>query len=310
MRSATLTFAPNHRPIANELISRHSSLIEKTLEYHLAGAIASELLLRGRTFELLRTDCDRDGHDLVIWANGITRHIQLKSQIAGGRSREVTAQTALTRRSSACIIWMTYDPTTLRPCASRFFGGAPGERIPALGSKIAVHSRGKGPRPDHRIIAASRFETVATIEELVNRLFGIGRHEIEILTRHMAGRPEPDEQWLAQIRSGNFGAIPSDLNWSTSHSFAHLIDGYALLQDEGHPNSEVFADEALSVATQTGKWVGDARDLWISLFLEHRRWRFSGPYRPDREQEHMLNILVRQLREKLSLESYQSDLAI
>ena len=48
------------------------------LEYHLSGAVTSELLLRGQSFELLRTDCDRDGYDLVIEANGVIRHIQLK----------------------------------------------------------------------------------------------------------------------------------------------------------------------------------------------------------------------------------------
>lgn len=70
-------------------LSHQSTLIEKTLEYHLCGAIASELLLRGYSYELLRSDRDLTGYDLVIDANGFTRHIQLKTQIAGGKAAEV-----------------------------------------------------------------------------------------------------------------------------------------------------------------------------------------------------------------------------
>ncbi len=83
----------------------------------------------------------------------------------------------LADKPSACILWMTYDPATLRPLSWRFFGGAPGEKIPSLGDRLARHSRGnrlgeKGRRPNHRIIPTGLFERIDDIGRLVDRLFG------------------------------------------------------------------------------------------------------------------------------------------
>ncbi|QDC37748.1 hypothetical protein [Sphingobium fuliginis] len=271
------------------------------LEYHLSGAITSELLIRDQPFELLRTDCDRDGYDLVIEANGIIRHIQLKGQVLGGTAREVTAHVNLATKPSACIIWMTYDPLTMRPVSYRFFGNPPGEKIPPLGDRIATHSRGKKKqRPDHRVIFAKRFEKVADLEELVDRLFGRRHPDVSALIDHMAAQPEPTEPWLAAVRTGRFNAIPEDCDWESSAVLAHLIDGYALLEEQGREEAGLFADEALSAAGKTGRWPGGARDLWIALFLEHRRWRFASPHEPDPGQRTLLDTLVRQLREALT----------
>ena len=297
----TLTPATIRNAAAREQLSRHSSLIEKVLEYHLSGAVTSELLLRDQPFELLRTDCDRDGYDLVIEANGVIRHIQLKGQVLGGAAREITAHVNLATKPSACIIWMTYDPGTMRPLSYRFFGGGPGERIPPLGNQIATHSRGKKKqRPDHRVISAKRFDRLASLDELVDRLFGSKPSDIADLINHMAELPEPAEQWLAAVRSGRFDAIPENCDWESSAGLAHLIDGYALLQHDGNGDAGSSADAALAAATRTGRWQGSARDLWISLFLEHRRWRFADPQQPDAGQRALLDTLVRQLREALT----------
>jgi len=85
----TLTPATIRNAAAREQLSRHSSLIEKVLEYHLSGAVTSELLLRDQPFELLRTDCDRDGYDLV-------RNIRSLS-VEQGRNVPAAALTALAR---------------------------------------------------------------------------------------------------------------------------------------------------------------------------------------------------------------------
>lgn len=271
------------------------------LEYHLSGAVTSELLLRDLPFELLRTDCDRDGYDLVIEANSIIRHIQLKGQVLGGAAREVTAHVNLATKPSACMIWMTYDPLTMRPVSYRFFGNPPGKRIPPLGDQIATHSRGKKkPRPDHRVIAAKRFEKLTGLEALVDHLFGRHHPDISALIDHMAALPEPAEPWLAAVRAGRFDAIPEDCDWDSSAALAHLIDGYALLEEQGRGEADLVADEALSVAGRTGSWPSGARDLWIALFLEHRRWRIADSHEPDAGQRALLDTLVRQLREALT----------
>jgi len=181
-------------------LAHHYSLIEKVLEYHFSGAVTSELLLRDQPFELLRTDCDRDVYDLVIEANGIIRHIQLKGQVLGGAAGQVTAHVKLADKPSACILWMTYDPATLRPISWRFFGGAPGERIPSLGDRLARHSRGnrlgeKGLRPNHRIIPTGLFERIDDIGHLVDRLFGTadGRRSEETVPS-ILGQPDRERR--------------------------------------------------------------------------------------------------------------------
>jgi hypothetical protein len=220
----------------------------------------------------------------------------------GGRSREIGAHVELATKPSGCIIWMTYDSLTLRPVSWRFFGGGPGERIKPLGNRIGRHSRGdKGFRPDQRIIKARDFEKMGSIEELVDQLFGRANHEIAALLAHMAQQPEPNgDPWLHMVREGNFAAIPQNCDWESSGELAHLIDGYALLDQARGCDPAIFADEALSVATQTGRWPGGARDLWIVLFLEHRRWRLAEPHEPDSAQRALLDTLVHQLRETLA----------
>ncbi|WP_336972531.1 hypothetical protein [Sphingobium aromaticiconvertens] len=296
-----------HTPIAspNSRLARHSMLIEKTLEYHLSGAITGELLRRNQPWELLRTDCDRDGYDLVIEAGGVTRHIQLKAQVQGGASREITAHVNLANKPSACIIWMTYDPATLRPVSYRFFGGTPASPIPALGNKPARHSRGnkdglKGERPLHRVIPVQRFEPVIEVADLVDRLFGAAPDpEWERLIAMMASANETAfEPWLAEVRSGNFAAIPQEIDWDHSAALADLIDGYALANDLGFTDTSEFLLERHAAATASGFWPGQSHELWLTLFLEHRRQRFAGR-EPDTTQRILLDRLVQQLREGL-----------
>lgn len=158
-------------------ISHRSSALEKVLEYRFLGLLGAELWRRGIEFEVLRSDVDDNGHDLVIEADGILRHIQLKAMMKGGKRADVTVNTRLAAKSSGCVIWMTYDPVTLDLGAFRWFGGKPGEPLQGLGDKVARHSKGnvageKTLRPAHRVIPRGAFETLGSISELADRLFG------------------------------------------------------------------------------------------------------------------------------------------
>src|SRR6476620_10460783 len=63
-----------------------SSCLEKVLEHRFLAELTSALWLGGvRDFEVLRSDVDSHGYDLVIEANGILRHIQLKAMVCGGK---------------------------------------------------------------------------------------------------------------------------------------------------------------------------------------------------------------------------------
>jgi len=101
--------------------------------------------------------------------------------------------------------------------------------------------------------------------------------------------------WLAQVRLGIFAAIPSTLDWKGSHGLAYLIDGYELAGQrlwEG-------ANERLAQAEGTGNWRGDSLSLWLSLFVEHRRYYFHGGYDPSPGEFQLYDGLCRTLREML-----------
>lgn len=160
-------------PHPNARLAMDSTLIEKALEHQLTGAIMARLLLRGQRYELLYGLFDRDGYDLVIEAGGIMRHIQLKAVVAAGKRARFTMSTRLAAKPSGCAIWISWDPVTITRTGFRFFGDAPGRPLPNLGERMARHTRGKkAERPDHREISGSRFESVADLDALVDRLFG------------------------------------------------------------------------------------------------------------------------------------------
>ena len=59
-----------------------------------------------------------------------------------------------------------------------WFGGAPGERMPALGEIVARHTKPNGmlkkaDRPAHRVIAKSRFASLDSIDDVIARLIGV-----------------------------------------------------------------------------------------------------------------------------------------
>lgn len=162
---------------AGARLCHRSSSLEKVLEYQFLGALTRELVRRDAEFEILRSDVDDGGHDLVIEAGDVLRHIQLKAMIKGGKRDDVTVNTRLARKASGCVVWMTYDPDTLELGPFRWLGGLPGERLPDIGDRVARHSKGNGKgekkeRPAHRVIPRGQFEVLEAISDLVDRLFG------------------------------------------------------------------------------------------------------------------------------------------
>ena len=172
------TTAPDGDKVAHNLTSSHlSSAREKVLEYRFLAEVTAELYRRGLEFDVLRSDVDALGHDLVMEANGIIRHIQLKTTYRGGKSARVTSNIRLATRPSGCLIWMIYDPHTLDITAFRWFGGVPGAALPDLGKRVAKHSRGnaggtKNERPAHRVLPRRVFASIGDIAALVDQLFG------------------------------------------------------------------------------------------------------------------------------------------
>jgi hypothetical protein len=157
--------------------SHDSSLREQALGHRFLGDLLSLMWRVGRRdIEVLKSEVDRAGYDIVLEANGIIRHVQLKSSFVGSTVREVSVSTKLLAKPGGCVIWLEFEPDTLSIKRYLWFGGGPGSALPDLGSKISRHSRAnskgqKLERPMHRVVSKGRFEPLQEINLLVGRMF-------------------------------------------------------------------------------------------------------------------------------------------
>jgi hypothetical protein len=147
---------------------------------HLFSAEVMKLLWLGGTWrlEVLKPQVDDGGYDLVLEANGIIRHVQLKSSKRGSKVTEVQLNMMLAQKPSGCVVFMRFDPDTLTLGPFGFFGGAPGTRLPDIEAmKVGKHTKRNAEgvrleRPGIRCVPLSEFDRVDTIGELVTLLFG------------------------------------------------------------------------------------------------------------------------------------------
>lgn len=157
----------------------NSSYREILIEHLFIGEIMRKLWLKGITqFEVLQPQVDDSGYDLVIEANGVVRHIQLKSSFEAASTGQVKASLRLALKPSACVVWVRFNPDTVALGPFLWFGAAPGLPIPELGNfRVAKHTRAnaqgiKQERPNQRSIPRSAFEHVPDYDALVLKLFG------------------------------------------------------------------------------------------------------------------------------------------
>jgi hypothetical protein len=178
-RTTSMINLVSERNVTASEQSVYSSYREMLLEHLFAGAIMKHLWLKGYSrLEILKSQVDDSGYDLILEANNVVRHIQLKSSHIGSTTSRVNINVALARKPSGCVIWMSFDTKTLDFEYFQWFGGDAGEKLPDLGIfKKATHTKRnaqgeKTERPNIRIVPKGDFSRVDTIEELVTRLFG------------------------------------------------------------------------------------------------------------------------------------------
>src|SRR5262249_25376016 len=147
----------------------------------------------GATVEVLRSEVDASGYDVVFECNGRLRHVQLKTSKPDAKASGQKVNVALAAKPSGCIVWIVRheDRQAGRMrVASLFFGGEAGQPLPSLdGFKVAKHTKGnsegvKKERLAIRVVPKSRFTVVGTTRELVRKLFGLQeRADREALTQ-------------------------------------------------------------------------------------------------------------------------------
>ena len=158
--------------------SVHSSLREKIVEHRLIADILQFFWKRGIVdVEVLKSEFDAAGYDLVLSTKNIVRHIQLKAILQDGSRRDVTVNLNLQSKVSGCVVWLDVD-LDLNITRFRWFGSGPGQPLPDMTAwKVGKHSKAdstgkKNERPNHRILPLSKFEELATLGELVSKLVG------------------------------------------------------------------------------------------------------------------------------------------
>lgn len=100
---------------------------EKLLEHLLIGELLKYSWLQaGAELEVSQPALDRAGHDVVLEANGVTRHVQLKSSSSKSKTASQTIHMGLACKPSGCVLWTQFDPSTFALGPFFLFAGDPG----------------------------------------------------------------------------------------------------------------------------------------------------------------------------------------
>ena len=128
--------------------------------------------------EILRSEFDAGGYDLVLSHRSITRHVQLKSKIVGGSTSSVNISLNLTMKPSGCVLWVEMTEG-MQFHAFRWLGDAPGRPLPDISSyPVTKHTKGnsngeKLERSNLRKVPIRAFRKLSTIDEVLSELIGL-----------------------------------------------------------------------------------------------------------------------------------------
>jgi hypothetical protein len=155
---------------------RHSSLRERIIEHIFVGDALRELWRDGVTdVEVLRSEFDAHGYDLVMSRGQIIRHIQFKTSTRN-RPLRVSISRHLFEKPSGCVIWIKVS-ADLKLEPFYWLGGEPGEALTATRDlRSAKGRRNKDgerlERANHVYIPDAQFELIPTLRGVLEKLFG------------------------------------------------------------------------------------------------------------------------------------------
>ena len=157
--------------------SINSSLREHIVEHVFIGEALRRLWQCGIVnVEVLRSEFDAHGYDLVLARDHTVRHIQLKTGLAK-QPGDVSVPMSLAEKPSGCVIWISVtEKLDLGPYF--WFGGAAGKPLPDVsGFSIplrATHNKlgVRPPRPNHRLIPKAAFKRLDSLDAVLGDLFG------------------------------------------------------------------------------------------------------------------------------------------
>lgn len=158
--------------------SLHSTLRETILEHDLIGALLRRLWQLGiYDAEILRSEFDAGGYDLVLSRGHVTRHIQLKASRLSGRTSDQGISLKLCARPAGCVIWIAVDED-LGVDHYLWLGNPPDQPLVLDdNAKVLRHTKAnsmgvKAERPDLRLVPKRQFTKLADLDQLLHRLLG------------------------------------------------------------------------------------------------------------------------------------------
>jgi hypothetical protein len=155
----------------------HSSLRERIVEHVFVGETLKKLWTKGVVdVEVLRSEFDAHGYDLVLSRGHLVRHIQFKTGTKN-RPEKVSVSTGLADKPSGCVIWIKVDDD-LEMGPYFWFGSAPGTALPSISNyplprRPTHNSTGVRPeRRNHRLVPGKDFRRLESLDELLSALLG------------------------------------------------------------------------------------------------------------------------------------------
>jgi hypothetical protein len=179
----------NVTTISHEDTFRKSSFYEQLVEHVFISEVLQEVWSRyKKTVEVLRSEVDASGYDVVLECNGILRYIQLKTSGKDAKTASQKINVALATKPSGCVVWIVRHEENYRMRLSYLFFGAKVAGEPLLlweDLKVGKHTKGnkdgvKAERPSIRVIPKTEFKRIDTTTELVARLFNLKTNNEEV----------------------------------------------------------------------------------------------------------------------------------
>lgn len=150
-----------------------SVMTEKMLLHiFLADIYQSFWLARNDTLEVLHSEIDNFGYDIVISANGKTRYIQLKSLTSGGSRSTFEINERLSTKEGGCVIIQEHSVKESKiEVKYHFFEDKNLENF-----KIAKHNKAnaegkKNNRKRNRVVPKSKFQLCKSLQHLIDLIF-------------------------------------------------------------------------------------------------------------------------------------------
>jgi hypothetical protein len=171
--------------------SLQSTFCEQMVEHLFVAELLQEAWFRHQqVVEVLRSEVDASGYDLVLECAGVLRHVQLKTSRVEAKTAYQKVSMKLAEKVSGCVILILRDAVAADfrlKLSYLFFGNEAKEPLPSLKDyRVAKHSKGdatgtKKERPSIRLVPKSAFQPISTtgdklaamgMEELFYCLFG------------------------------------------------------------------------------------------------------------------------------------------